>query len=66
MLSSQTKDEVTDAAVDKLRAARGGTLSLESLLATEEQVITHASSKVDFWRRKTQFAPTPPYCLPRN
>jgi len=29
MLSSQTKDEVTEAAVDQLRAALGGTLCLE-------------------------------------
>ena len=31
MLSSQTKDEVADAAVDNLRAALGGTLHLEAL-----------------------------------
>ena len=60
MLSSQTKDEVTDAAVGKLRAALGGALSLEALLAAEEQVIADAISKVGFWRRKTQFVPAPP------
>jgi endonuclease-3 len=54
MLSSQTKDEVTDAAVDKLRAALGGTLSLEVLLAAEETVISECINKVGFWRRKTQ------------
>jgi endonuclease-3 len=54
MLSSQTKDEVTDAAVDKLRAAFGGTLSLDALLAAEEHVIADAINKVGFWRRKTQ------------
>ena len=54
MLSSQTKDEVTDAAVDKLRAAFGGTLSLEAVLAAEEQVVAECISKVGFWRRKTQ------------
>ena len=59
MLSSQTKDEVTDAAVDKLRAALGGTLSLEALLAAEDQAIADSISKVGFWRRKTQFVPTP-------
>jgi len=48
MLSSQTKDEVTDAAVGKLRAALGGALSLEALLAAEEQVIADAISKVGF------------------
>jgi endonuclease-3 len=54
MLSSQTKDEVTDAAVDKLRAALGGTLSLEGLLNVEEDVVAECISKVGFWRRKTQ------------
>jgi endonuclease III len=54
MLSSQTKDEVTDAAVDKLRVALGGTVSLDALLAAEEHVIADAINKVGFWRRKTQ------------
>ncbi|KAI9445762.1 DNA glycosylase [Lactarius psammicola] len=55
MLSSQTKDEVTDAAVDKLRAAFGGTLSLDALLAAEEHVVADCINKVGFWRRKTQY-----------
>lgn len=55
MLSSQTKDEVTDAAVDRLRAALGGTLSLDALLAAEEEVVAGCISKVGFWRRKTQY-----------
>ena len=59
MLSSQTKDEVTDAAVDKLRTALGGTRSLDTLLAVEEHIIADAISKVGFWRRKTQFVPFP-------
>jgi endonuclease-3 len=59
MLSSQTKDEVTDAAVDKLRAALGGTLSLDTLLAAEELVVAECISKVGFWRRKTQSVPFP-------
>jgi endonuclease III len=54
MLSSQTKDEVTDTAVAKLRAALGGTLSLDALLAAEEHVIADSINKVGFWRRKTQ------------
>lgn len=54
MLSSQTKDEVTDAAVDKLRVALGGTVSLDALLAAEEHVIADSINKVGFWRRKTQ------------
>lgn len=53
MLSSQTKDEVTDAAVIKLRAAVGGTLSIDAVIATEESVIAEAINKVGFWRRKS-------------
>jgi endonuclease III len=60
MLASQTKDEVTDAAVDKLRVALGGTLSLDALLAAEEHVIADAINKVGFWRRKTQSVTTLP------
>jgi endonuclease-3 len=59
MLSSQTKDEVTDAAVDKLRVALGGTVSLDALLAAEEHVIADSINKVGFWRRKTQLVRTP-------
>jgi len=66
MLSSQTEDEVTDTAVDKLRATLGGTLSLDALLTAEEQVIADAISKVGFWRRETQFVPTPPCCPPQK
>ncbi len=51
---------MTDAAVDKLRPTLGGTLSLEALLAAEEQVIVDAIGKVGFWRRETQLVPTPP------
>jgi endonuclease III len=64
MLSSQTKDEVTDAAVDKLRVALGGTLSLDALLAAEEHVIADAINKVGFWRRKTQLVSSPPLPSP--
>jgi len=52
MLLSQTKDEVTDTAVDMLRVTLGGTLSLDALLSAEEQVIAGAISKVGFLRRK--------------
>ncbi|KAI0261729.1 DNA glycosylase [Gloeopeniophorella convolvens] len=55
MLSSQTKDEVTDASLDRLRAALGGTLSLDALLGAPEQAIADAINKVGFWRRKTQY-----------
>lgn len=54
MLSSQTKDEVTDAAVSKLRDAVGGTLSVQAILDTSDATIAEAIAKVGFWRRKTQ------------
>jgi endonuclease-3 len=54
MLSSQTKDEVTDAAVSKLREAVGGTLTVERIIETDESKISEAIGKVGFWRRKTQ------------
>ena len=55
MLSSQTKDEVTDAAVSKLRDAIGGSLSVEALIATDDDKISDAICKVGFWRRKTGY-----------
>ncbi|CAA7260929.1 unnamed protein product [Cyclocybe aegerita] len=55
MLSSQTKDEVTDAAVSKLRAALGGSLSVEAMIAADDSVISEAIAKVGFWRRKTGY-----------
>ncbi|KAG6375824.1 hypothetical protein JVT61DRAFT_2681 [Boletus reticuloceps] len=55
MLSSQTKDEVTDTAVAKLRTALGGALSVQAVLDADEAVISEAIAKVGFWRRKTQY-----------
>ncbi|KAI9570752.1 DNA glycosylase [Boletus coccyginus] len=55
MLSSQTKDEVTDAAVGKLRTALGGSLSVQAMLEADDTVISDAIAKVGFWRRKTQY-----------
>ncbi|KAI0373147.1 DNA glycosylase [Pilatotrama ljubarskyi] len=55
MLSSQTKDEVTDAAVAKLREAVGGSLSVDAILQADESTISEAICKVGFWRRKTQY-----------
>ncbi|CDO71906.1 hypothetical protein BN946_scf184940.g53 [Trametes cinnabarina] len=55
MLSSQTKDEVTDAAVTKLREAVGGSLSVDAILQADENTISEAICKVGFWRRKTQY-----------
>ena len=50
VVSSQSRNDVTDAAVDKLCTALGSTLNLEALLATGEQVIVDAISKVGFCR----------------
>ncbi|KAF9009598.1 DNA glycosylase [Cyathus striatus] len=55
MLSSQTKDEVTDAAVSKLRMAIGGAISIENMINAEDSVISEAIGKVGFWRRKTGY-----------
>ena len=55
MLSSQTKDEVTDAAVAKLRLALGGSITLEALIDAPESTISEAIAKVGFWRRKTGY-----------
>ncbi|KAF7964664.1 hypothetical protein HWV62_10667 [Athelia sp. TMB] len=55
MLSSQTKDEVTDAAVTKLREAVGGTLSVDAMIAANDAAIEEAICKVGFWRRKAQY-----------
>ncbi|KAI0689833.1 DNA glycosylase [Cytidiella melzeri] len=55
MLSSQTKDEVTDAAVSKLRNAVGGTLSVQAVLDAADTAVSDAIAKSGFWRRKTQY-----------
>ncbi|EGO21942.1 hypothetical protein SERLADRAFT_475004 [Serpula lacrymans var. lacrymans S7.9] len=55
MLSSQTKDEVTDAAVAKLREAVGGSLTVDAIISVDESTVSEAIAKVGFWRRKTQY-----------
>ncbi|CAE6345384.1 unnamed protein product [Rhizoctonia solani] len=55
MLSSQTKDEVTAAAVENLRRTLPGGLTVDSILAAEPSVISNAIGKVGFWRRKTEY-----------
>lgn len=55
MLSSQTKDQVVDAAVSKLQTALGGSLSIQGMIDAEEETIAEAIAKVGFWRRKTGF-----------
>ncbi|KAF9022481.1 DNA glycosylase [Hymenopellis radicata] len=51
----QTKDEVTDAAVSRLREAVGGALSVDAIIGAEDSVISDAIAKVGFWRRKTVY-----------
>lgn len=63
MLSSQTKDEVTDVAVKKLRASVGGVLSIEAVIAAEESTISEAINKVGFWRRKTGWEKEAKLCM---
>ena len=58
MLSSQTKDEVTDAAVSTLRTALGGSLTVEGVINADKTVISEAIQKVGFWRRKTEYVNT--------
>ncbi|QRW00820.1 HhH-GPD superfamily base excision DNA repair protein [Ceratobasidium sp. AG-Ba] len=55
MLSSQTKDEVTWAAVENLRQVLPGGLTVDSVLAADPSVISGAINKVGFWKRKTEY-----------
>lgn len=59
MLSSQTKDEVTHAAVKSLRTAIGGEITLGAMLAASAATIQGAINKVGFWQKKTT-------CVPRD
>jgi endonuclease III len=63
MLSSQTKDEVTFAAIQNLRerlkpsnpVAGEEYLTVQSILATPISIIEECINKVGFWRRKAQY-----------
>ena len=55
MLSSQTKDEITDASISKLRAALGGSISIDGIISADEPTISQAIDRVGFWRRKTGY-----------
>ncbi|KAK7035941.1 endonuclease III-like protein [Favolaschia claudopus] len=55
MLSPQTKDQVVDAAVLNLRAALGGSVSLDAVLAADPTVISGAINKVGMWPKKTKY-----------
>ena len=55
MLSSQTKDEITDAAISKLRVVLGGSISIDGVISADESTISQAIDKVGFWRRKAGY-----------
>ncbi|KZT51767.1 DNA glycosylase [Calocera cornea HHB12733] len=55
MLSSQTKDETTSAAVTGLAQRLGGVITLEGLLGASDELVQEAICKVGFWRRKTVY-----------
>ncbi|KZT11150.1 DNA glycosylase [Laetiporus sulphureus 93-53] len=63
MLSSQTRDETTFAAVTKLREAVGGSISVDAILKADGNAISEAICKVGFWRRKTQYIRQAAQCL---
>ena len=54
LLSSQTKDEVTSAAMDRLRALDGG-LTIESIQALEQAKLEEVLCPVGFYRNKAKF-----------
>jgi len=58
MLSSQTKDEISDAAISKLRVALGGSTSIDGIICADESSISQAIDRVGFWRRKTGYLNT--------
>ncbi|KIK66156.1 hypothetical protein GYMLUDRAFT_219034 [Collybiopsis luxurians FD-317 M1] len=55
MLSSQTKDHVTHAAITNLRTSLGGSLSASSLASAPHSLVEESINKVGFWRRKTEY-----------
>lgn len=52
MLSAQTKDEVTHAALSNMQNALGA-VSVENVIAADVETIERAVCKVGFWRRKS-------------
>jgi len=55
MLSSQTKDQVTAAAIQNLRQKLPGGLNLDSILQAEEEFLKECISVVGFHRRKAKY-----------
>lgn len=52
ILSPQTKDEVCSAAVETLRVALNGAISLGGILDADHEVIRTAIKSVGFWQKK--------------
>ncbi|WVQ79007.1 hypothetical protein IAT38_001099 [Cryptococcus sp. DSM 104549] len=55
MLSSQTKDAITSAAVTSLHETLPGGLTAESLSAAPLEAVQECINKVGFWRRKAEY-----------
>lgn len=55
MLSSQTKDPVTSAAVTNLHLTLPGGLTAESLAKADRGMVEGCINKVGFWRRKAEY-----------
>ena len=55
MLSSQTKDPVTSAAVTNLHHTLAGGLIPQSLADATVETVHRCIDKVGFWRRKTEY-----------
>jgi endonuclease-3 len=55
MLSSQTKDPITSAAVTNLHLALPGGLTAQSLADASIETVHECINKVGFWRRKTEY-----------
>ncbi|CAG8841801.1 34406_t:CDS:2, partial [Racocetra persica] len=55
MLSSQTKDQVTAAAMQNLRQQLTGGLNIESIMQVDEEFLDQCISKVGFHRRKAKY-----------
>lgn len=55
MLSSQTKDAVTSAAVTSLHTSLPGGLTAASLATAPLETIQECINKVGFWRRKAEY-----------
>ncbi|KAJ3500466.1 hypothetical protein NLJ89_g9780 [Agrocybe chaxingu] len=55
MLSSQTKDAAMFPATVRLREALGGSISIQAMIAVNDEVISEAIKGVGFWRKKTGY-----------